>query len=228
MFVAKKSPRNKENCPPDIKPITYPRRLKRLDSSFSIDSSLNESMESLTNILTETTNNLSVSGCFDTSRVEDSSQCFNGNFKRRKSVRFDEENNSLHDDMPLPLKRKDSITKNPVPILKKKTSLDGSVRDNSQISLSNASFALRSDRQPAASKMLAPRTSLLDERINERKRYSSLLEGLKKNKKKYYDDIFPPEAASIYYSPKDTKYGDVKWVRVSEINRGKYCTLFSK
>ena len=149
MFVAKKSPRNKENCPPDIKPITYPRRLKRLDSSFSIDSSLNESMESLTNILTETTNNLSVSGCFDTSRVEDSSQCFNGNFKRRKSVRFDEENNSLHDDMPLPLKRKDSITKNPVPILKKKTSLDGSVRDNSASVMLRSLYDRTGSRQPA-------------------------------------------------------------------------------
>lgn len=214
MFVGRKSPHNKENRLLDVKPITCPMRLRRTDSLISMESSLTDSMVSLTNILTDSTSNLNVSACFENSRVEESIACLNLNFKRRKSVRFDEDNNSMHENEPLPLKRKESATKIPVPILKKKSSLDGSFRENSQVSVSNTSFALRSDRVPV-SKMPIPRTSLLDDRINERKRYVSLLENLKKTRKKYYDDIFPPEAASLYYSPKDTKYGEVKWVRAS-------------
>jgi hypothetical protein len=33
------------------------------------------------------------------------------------------------------------------------------------------------------------------------------LESLKKNKKKYFDDLFPPGAASLYYNPRDCKFG---------------------
>lgn len=124
-------------------------------------------MESLAHILTEaTSSNINLSQCFDSNFVDESTPCLTGNFKRRKSVRFDEDNNSLHENEFFPLKRKESITKVPVPILKKKNSLDGSVRDISQISLSNASFSLRSERQGISSKMPVPRTSLLDERIN--------------------------------------------------------------
>ncbi len=70
MFVGKKSSNNKENWPPDIKTITCTTKLEYLDCSFSGDNSVNESLASLANMLTQTTANLTASRYLGTSRIE--------------------------------------------------------------------------------------------------------------------------------------------------------------
>lgn len=32
----------------------------------------------------------------------------------------------------------------------------------------------------------------------------------------------------MYFSLKDSKYGEIKWVRIGEVHRGKHCALYSK
>ena len=58
-------------------------------------------------------------------------------------------------------------------------------------------------------------------------KYESELKLLEKNNKKFFDDVFPPGSASLFYSKnKGEQYKDIKWVRVDEVFRGKKFVLW--